>query len=439
MLIAKALKRPMALSLLVVSALLNVEAQDVSLKHNLLYDATLTPNLGLEVTVGQRSSFQLFYGLNPWNGYHGRKKLQHWSLMPEYRYWLHSKHQHPSPNTHHPTPNILTGWFTGLHAVGGEYNVAGVKLPFGLFKPLRTNHYEGSYWGGGVTLGHAWRLSDQWRLEAAVGVGLIWTKYKQYENVECGDLLADDTYLYIGPTKLALNIAYVFGKKKETPSCPPIEGRITPEAICPSPAGEVERGPSPVKTVTTRRERHVYHLNGRAWLDFRVNQTDIDPLFRRNGAELDSVMKTVYVVTNDTNLTVTHITIHGFASPEGKQANNQRLAQGRAEALKQYIVQRTQLSDLIFSIETTAEDWNGLQQALAQRSDIPQCDQILTLIRQEIEAGTDLDRLEQLIRSRYPKSYQLMLRDIYPTLRHSDYTISYTQQEYSTEQIVEEK
>ena len=65
--------------------------------------------------------------------------------------------------------------------------------------------------------------------------------------------------------------------------------------------------------------------------------------------------------------------------------------------------------------------------------------QILALIRQEIEAGSDLDRLEQLIRSRYPKSYQLMLRDIYPTLRHSDYTISYTQQEYSTEQIVEEK
>ena len=434
MLISETLKRPLALLLLVVSALLTVEAQDVSLKHNLLYDATLTPNLGLEVAVGQRSSLQLFYGLNPWNGYHGRKKLKHWSLMPEYRYWFHSKHQHPSPNTQHPSPNTLTGWFTGLHAVGGEYNVAGVKLPFGLFKPLRTNHYEGSYWGGGVTLGHAWRLSDHWHLEAAIGVGLVWTKYKQYENVECGDLLADDTYLYIGPTKLALNIAYVFGKKKPQPVAP----------VVPEPVVVVVHEPTPpptppVKTVTTRRERHVYHLNGRAWLDFRVNQTDIDPLFRKNSAELDSVMKTVYVVTNDTNLTVTHITIHGFASPEGKLANNQRLAQGRAEALKQYIVQRTQLSESLFSIETTAEDWNGLQQALAQRNDVPQRDQILALIRQEIEAGTDLDRLEQLIRSRYPKSYQLMLRDIYPTLRHSDYTISYTQQEYSTEQIVEEK
>ena len=426
MLITKNQKRLLALSLLGVIAFLSVEAQDVSLKHNLLYDATLTPNLGLEVVVGQRSSLQLFYGLNPWNGYHGQKKLQHWSLMPEYRYWLQS-------NTHHPSSNTLTGWFTGLHAVGGEFNVAGVKLPFGLFKPLRTNHYEGTYWGGGVTLGHAWRLNDHWNLEAAIGLGCIWTKYKQYENVECGDLLADDTYLYIGPTKLALNIAYVFGKKKQQPIVVPEHQIVVVREPAPLPPAP------PVKTVTTRRERHVYHLNGRAWLDFRVNQTDIDPLFRKNGAELDSVMKTIYVVTNDTNLTITHITIHGFASPEGKLANNQRLAQGRAEALKQYIVQRTQLSENLFSIETTAEDWNGLQQALGERNDMPQRDQILALIRQEIEAGTDLDRLEQLIRSRYPKGYQQMLHDIYPALRYSDYTISYTQQEYSTEQIIEEK
>lgn len=70
-----------------VMAFLNAQAQRTfSIKNNLLYDATLTPNIGAEIIVGQRSTFQLFYGLNPWNGYHGQKRLQHWSLMPEYRY-----------------------------------------------------------------------------------------------------------------------------------------------------------------------------------------------------------------------------------------------------------------------------------------------------------------------------------------------------------------
>lgn len=36
-----------------------------SLKSNLLYDATLTPNIGLEARTSKRTSMQVFYGLHP--------------------------------------------------------------------------------------------------------------------------------------------------------------------------------------------------------------------------------------------------------------------------------------------------------------------------------------------------------------------------------------
>ena len=86
-------------------------AQQVALKTNLLYDATLTPNLGLEMGVGKKHSVQLFYGLNAWKFGHGedRKYAKHWLLNPEYRYWFCHR---------------FNGSFVGIHAFGGEYDAS---------------------------------------------------------------------------------------------------------------------------------------------------------------------------------------------------------------------------------------------------------------------------------------------------------------------------
>lgn len=168
--------RPVLASALLLLACSTAHAQQTwSLKNNLLYDATLTPNLGIEGKVGERSTLQLFYGLNPWK-FSETKKLRHWSLMPEYRYWLSDK-------------GPFGGWFTGIHALGGEFNVGGDIWPISFVKTLKENRYEGWFVGGGLTIGHAWRLSDHWNLEAALGVGYIRFDYDKYANEWCGELL----------------------------------------------------------------------------------------------------------------------------------------------------------------------------------------------------------------------------------------------------------
>ena len=172
-------------------------AQQVALKTNLLYDATTTPNLVLEMGIGKKHSMQLYYGLNPWefSGDNGGKYFKHWMLSPEYRYWFCHRFQ---------------GSFLGIHALGGEFNAANVKLPFGLYKGLRDNRYEGWYVGGGATYGYQWVLSRHWNFEAALGVGAIYAKFKEFECGECGRLKADDHTLYIGPTKAVLSLLYMF-------------------------------------------------------------------------------------------------------------------------------------------------------------------------------------------------------------------------------------
>ena len=395
-----------------VMAFLNAQSQRTfSIKNNLLYDATLTPNLGAEMMVGRRATFQLFYGLNPWNGYHGQKRLQHWSLMPEYRYWLSGE--------------PFRGWFMGLHAVGGEYNVAGIQLPFGLFETLRHSHYEGWFGGGGLTIGHAWRLSRHWNLEAALGIGYAYTRYSRYENEECGDLLEQGHHNYVGPTKLALNIAYVFGKEPKIQPTPIPQQPTSAVVVIHQPDFQLDYERPKAEAEKTRE------LNGQAFLDFVVNKTDIRRDYRRNATELAKVEQTINEVRQDSNTTITHIDIHGYASPEGSYQNNVRLAQGRAQAFKDYVQTLIDLPASIFSVASTPEDWQGL---IAWIDSNPMALANVKAIRDIVVSDMEADKKEQQLKRLHPAAWRQLLTEVFPALRHSDYRVSYTVRPFSVEE-----
>ncbi len=181
-------------------------AQEVALKTNLLYDATTTPNLGIEVGVGKKNTLQLFYGLNPWkfnSDTHGQRFAKHWLLMPEYRWWTCTK---------------FNGHFIGAHLMGGEFNAASVSLPIpGFFfagenipKAVKDTRFQGAFAGVGVTYGYQWILSRHWNVEAEVGVGYNHVWYDQYPCYECGAKIKSGQSNYAGLTKLGLSILYIF-------------------------------------------------------------------------------------------------------------------------------------------------------------------------------------------------------------------------------------
>ena len=125
------------LRLLIVAMLVAVSAnaQQLGLKTNLLYWATTTPNVGLELQTGRKHSVQAFYGINPWK-FNDNKSIRHWMVQPEYRYWF---------------CQTFNGWFLGVHAMGGQFNAGGIELPFGMFKEFKDHRYEGWFVGGGLT------------------------------------------------------------------------------------------------------------------------------------------------------------------------------------------------------------------------------------------------------------------------------------------------
>ena len=74
--------------ILFILGLLSVEskAQKVAVKSNLLYDATTTMNLGLEVALARKWTLDIPVNYNPWKFDDAR--LKHWGIQPELRYWF---------------------------------------------------------------------------------------------------------------------------------------------------------------------------------------------------------------------------------------------------------------------------------------------------------------------------------------------------------------
>lgn len=179
----------LALALLFIAGTWNTgQAQEVAAKTNLLYDITTTFNLGLEVGLGPRMTLDISGNYNPWRFHDYR--LKHGLIQPELRYWTCEK---------------FNGHFFGLHGFYGSYNVGG--LPFN--SNIRHNRYQGHLYGGGLSYGYQWILNDHWNLEASIGLGYAYIKYKKYPCEDCGEMIKKDHRNYIGPTKAAISLIYI--------------------------------------------------------------------------------------------------------------------------------------------------------------------------------------------------------------------------------------
>ena len=173
---------------------------------------------------------------------------------------------------------------------------------------------------------------------------------------------------------------------------------------------------------------------GRAYLDFPLNQTKINPEYRDNPEELKKIIATIDLVKNDKNTEITEIDIVGYASPEGAYKTNARLAQGRAEALKKYVQELEHFEKDFIKVASVPEDWQGLRDYVA-KSDFAQKEEMLSVIDNE---SLSYDARELRLRTiDGGKAYAALLKDCYPALRHSDYTVRYVVRGFSVDEAKE--
>lgn len=81
----------------------NSKAQKVAVKSNLLYDATTTLNLGLEVGLARKWTLDVPFNYNPWK-FNDGARLRHWGVQPEVRYWFCESFRRTFIGVHGLTP-----------------------------------------------------------------------------------------------------------------------------------------------------------------------------------------------------------------------------------------------------------------------------------------------------------------------------------------------
>ena len=261
-------------------------------------------------------------------------------------------------------------------------------------------------------------------------------RYYYYHRKDAGAMLSgpDETtilakekpeslpYRELVPYESWMDGASLFLHRKEYGCCDEVLGEglgeigryheaFFPELVYIRPSGQTEK----------RRT-----LEGRAFIDFPVDQTVIYPDYRRNSEELKAIRETIDAVRNDRDATIDTVWLKGFASPESPYSHNRDLAIGRTNALKAHIQQLYHFDGVQMITDYEAEDWDGLR-GFVDGSDLPHRAEILAIIDGPLEP----DAKEWKIKSTYPSDYRFMLDTFYPALRHTDYRVSYVIRTFS--------
>lgn len=278
----------------------------------------------------------------------------------------------------------------------------------------------------------SWKLTDRWR----IGTELSHTLFEDHFNGVAAEFPLDSrTNLKVGFTYLILS------KEKQAPRV--VERRIKLK--------ECPELPLMMPEAEAVKERRV---SGRAFLDFPVNETVIYPNYRKNQSELRRIQATMDSATFDQSVTVTRISLHGYASPESPYSNNTRLAMGRTESLKNYLMQRYRLDSRVFVTDYTPEDWDNLRGFLENMHgrrvkgdfwydskgyiETPEPPASVWKYRSEllevIDRDMDPDQKEILLKQvGNGVPYAWLYKHVYPGLRHTDYIIEYRVEPYTSD------
>ncbi|MDR1369006.1 MAG: DUF3575 domain-containing protein [Dysgonamonadaceae bacterium] len=188
----------------------NVQAQNDTLKNvlavktNLLYDLALTPNVELEVPIGNRWSINAGFMRGWWLKKDWSFCWQIEAAELETRYWPGNRENKPA----------LNGWFLGAFAGGGFYDFQ-----------LKSDHgTQGEFYiMTGLSAGYTHRIGRSLNLEYAVGAGFFTMDYRKYQVMEShhNDAIQRDLIKYgpekrysaLVPLKIKVALSWTLNKK----------------------------------------------------------------------------------------------------------------------------------------------------------------------------------------------------------------------------------
>jgi hypothetical protein len=415
----------------------------VALKNNLIYDATLTPNLTLEFRLAERWTMEFGVGFNPFPLDDTKyPKWRHLSVSVTPRYWF---------------CKAFDRGFLSFNAAYAHYNVAGGTWPVGfIYKQLQDSRFQGDAVMIGEGIGWHFAISPHFSIELEAGVEAGYTWYDQFECKHCGERTAHKSHWFVLP-KAGINLVVPFGGDKES-----LERRCDCE-LAKDKAKRLEREqlaaerleneslevsllkptyqrPKPILPFVPKFEPKVDNMRRlrsrllrdeeayepynenmalsadprNVFMFFDVNVTKMDRTYLRNDLLMDSIMFIIGDALADSTIHITRIQIVGFASFDGRQSTNIKLAEGRGNTIKNYIQTTYNLPDSVFAVCNGGESWAELRYHLS-KVEFEGRDEVLDIMDNEPDADVREVQIKKLHRG---ATYRYMRDELKQILRN---------------------
>ena len=425
-------RRLWGISIFLFLSVLPSFGQKFAIRNNLLYDATLTPNLGFEFSVDSLWTVGANAGLNAWD-FNKRKnqKWRHFMVSPFTRRYLRTPYRRS---------------FVGIHTVYSHYNVGNLDLPLGLLPSLKDSRRQGDLVALGGSYGYNWRITDHFHMEAEIGMALGYAWYKEYDCPTCGAYRGKgDKFLPL--PKVGLNLVWTIGRTpaKVVEEVPVIEEIPTDTTASEAPvilvnhpvadnagrAGQLRTDNPVLEHISNYRPydrtRILRRDKGALYVQFPADQSELRHDFAQNASTLDRITDITRQVLADTTSTVKKIQLVGLASIEGPVDNNERLATNRALALQHYLQKQVTTPDSLYDTTGGGEAWADLRdmlsEAVSQPANLPadlvaSYGKAIEIIDTESNADVREAKLRQLDGG---KPWTHIKDDLLPQLRNSGY------------------
>lgn len=177
----------------------------VGVSTNMLYDAALIPNIGIEIPVGSHLTMGADWMYAWWKN---SAKNRHWRICGgdlTLRWYF-------GIPVYNGKRRPLGGHHIGIYgqilqfqiAFGGKGYIAGVPGQSIFDKP---------YLGGGLEYGYSMRVSHRLNIDFSIGVGCLIGEYRTYRSVN-GRYVWESTHdrNLIGPTRIGISLVWLIGR-----------------------------------------------------------------------------------------------------------------------------------------------------------------------------------------------------------------------------------
>jgi len=169
---------------------------------------------------------------------------------------------------------------------------------------------------------------------------------------------------------------------------------------------------------------------GSAYLCFVVDKWDILPNYMDNPRELEKIHNSINIVKNDSNVTIKKMSIEGYASPEGSYSHNVKLSENRTEALKTYLQKTGKTKGIRLEARGKGENWDGFLKYLRNNNQVPQRSKLLNIATSKASP----DEKEKRMRKEAGEGYAYVLKNVFPSLRCTNYAVEYTVRPFTLEE-----